>query len=336
MIIDLHAHVGDFRASAADSREPMTWENLIRRLDDEGIDKAVMLPVYNSSPETSPFGIVCGERMGVWDQVVDAQSYADRVIPFCNMDARWGANRADMDFSDFLDAFQQCGCRGVGEFTCTMPYDDPRVINLFRQVGARGMPITIESTAFVQCPFGLQDDPGSPRLERLLQAAPQTVIIGHGPGFWAEIASVASAADKAASGNLGPISGEGSLHRLFRTYPNLYADISARSGFTALTRDVEFGVRFLNEFQDRLMFGTDLVSADRGVLEKQLPNLKRLIESLLAEGRIVREHFDRIVWHYGRMPQLDYLKALLREKKISQEVFDRIVGGNAAGLLGID
>jgi predicted TIM-barrel fold metal-dependent hydrolase len=196
--------------------------------------------------------------------------------------------------------------------------------------------VTIESTGFVPHPFGLQDEPGSPLLEGLLQTVPETVIIGHGPGFWSEIGPVASAENKAGSRVLDPPSGEGSLHRLFRTYPNLYADISARSGFTALTRDVEFGVQFLTEFQDRLMFGTDIVSADPPMLEEQLRNIERLIESLLTEGRIVREHYERIVWHYRRMPQLDYLKALVKEKRISQDVFDRIVGRNAAGLLKIN
>ena len=62
----------------------------------------------------------------------------------------------------------------------------------------------------------------------------------------------------------------GRLFHLFRTYPNLYADLSAGSAFTALTRDFSqlesepFSPKsgasvepFLVEFQDRLLFGRD-------------------------------------------------------------------------------
>ncbi len=39
---------------------------------------------------------------------------------------------------------------------------------------------------------------------------------------------------------------------LLRKYPNLYADLSALSGANAILRDPEYGVKFLDEFQDRL------------------------------------------------------------------------------------
>lgn len=132
MIIDMHAHVGDFRVSRKDENPPLTWDDLIARLDAEGVDKAVVLPVYNASPEGAPLGIYCGERMSVYDQVVDAARYADRVIPFGNMDPRWGDNSAATDFGDVLDWFVEHGCKGIGEVTANVPFDDARVINMFR------------------------------------------------------------------------------------------------------------------------------------------------------------------------------------------------------------
>jgi hypothetical protein len=46
MIIDFHTHIGDLRSPASKTmhRTPISVENLIARLDDEGIDKAVVLP----------------------------------------------------------------------------------------------------------------------------------------------------------------------------------------------------------------------------------------------------------------------------------------------------
>ncbi len=44
---------------------------------------------------------------------------------------------------------------------------------------------------------------------------------------------------------------------MLRHYDNVYADISAGSGLTAISRDREFGRNFLIEFQDKLLFGRD-------------------------------------------------------------------------------
>ena len=332
MIIDVHAHVGDFRWSKHDTHEPLTWESLLRRLDDEGIDKAVFLPVYNASPELTPWGFLHSERQFVRDQVVDARRYADRVIPFGNMDPRWGRNSPDTDFSEILDWFQEWGCRGMGEVCANIPYDDPRTINMFRQLGERHLPVTIESCNS-GWGLGFQDDPGSPRLERLLQAAPETVIIGHGPAFWAEIAPVTSAEEKVGY-RKGRISQEGSLPRLLRRYPNLYADLSAASGFNALSRDLDYGVRFLDEFQDRLMFGTDIIARDFSRTEMERQCIDALLQELLMQGYLSQETWNRMHWGMGLMPQLAYLKLLRREGKLSAAAYEKITWGNAARLLG--
>ena len=181
MIIDVHAHIGDLRVSRSDPRQPVTWGNLIARLDEEGIAKAAMLPVYNASPETAPPGIaVLDGRMSVRDQVIDAGRYPERIIPFGNMDPRWLLNNAESDFGDILDWFLDRGCKGIGEVTAHIPIDDPRTINMFGQCGDKGLPVTIESSGFEAGFYGLEDDPGMPRLERLLQAVPHTIIIAHG------------------------------------------------------------------------------------------------------------------------------------------------------------
>jgi hypothetical protein len=300
MIIDMHVHIGDFRLSADEPREPLTWENLIARLDDEGIAMAAFLPVYNASPEGAPEGMcLLDERMSVRDQVLDAGRYPGRIIPFGNMDPRWLHNSPASDFRPLLDWFVEHGCKGIGEVTANVPFDDPRVISMFRQVGERWLVVTIESAGFLPGCYGLQDDPGSPRLEKLLQDASQTTIIGHGPGFWAEISAEVTPEDKRGYPQ-GPIRQEGAVPRLLRRYPNLYADLSARSGWNALTRDPAYGLSFLDEFQDKLFFATDTCFADAA----------------------------------GRMPQLPYLQKLLAEGQLTPMAYDKITGGNARRLLG--
>src|SRR5207248_11173152 len=121
--------------------------------------------------------------------------------------------------------------------------------------------------------------PGSPRREHLLQEASETTVIGHGPGFWPEIGAGLTPEDKSGYPR-GPIAEEGSLPRLLRTYPNLVADISAGSGHNALSRDEEFGLRFVHEFQDKLLFGTDVCFGDA---EGRMPHLG-FLRRLLTEG----------------------------------------------------
>lgn len=296
MIIDFHTHLGDFRRSPDSPWIAITWETLIARLDDEGIDRAVLLPLW-ASPEGLFPCFVVGERLSIREQVLDAAHYVDRIAPFGNLDPRW-MHSANDDFGVLLDWFQQHGCKGIGEIMANMPFDDPRVVNMFRQIGARNLPVLFHGTGFGPRTYGLQDEPGAPRLERLLQEVPETVIIGHGQGFWAELAGGLTALDKTGYPE-GPVREEGALPRLMREYPNLHADISAGSGYNALSRDRDYGIRFLNEFQERILFGTD----------------------------------DNGEWPSRPLQQLVYLKELLVEGSISREAFDRITGGNAIRVL---
>jgi predicted TIM-barrel fold metal-dependent hydrolase len=247
----------------------------------------------------------------ILSQLEAAREYQDRVIPFGCLDPRMGClgnlephqveNPPATDFSWVLGRFRELGCVGIGEITANIGVDDPRVISLFRQCGDLDLPVLFHCTGPGRGVYGLYDEVGLPRLQRLLQAVPDTTVIGHAPGFWAEIEGDISA-EKKFIYPTGPIQREGSLSRLLRSYPNLYADISANSGFNAISRDKAFGVRFLTEFQDKILFGTDVCFGG--------PD--------------------------GRMPHLNYLRGLLEEKKITPQVFAKITGGNALKILKLD
>lgn len=297
MIIDVHTHIGDLRALSNMGRKPIATDDLMARLDDEGIDKAVLLP-WPASPEGLQFPGVFQPQHDIVSQIREAQRYPDRIIPFGNVDPRWGGNTAKTDYSWLFERFVEMGCAGIGEVSPNLPYDDPRVVNMFRQCGEWDFPITIHATGVGEGQYGLIDEPGSPHLLNLLRQAPQTVIIGHGPGFWAQISADVSPSDMLGYPK-GPIRREGMVQKLLRDFPNMYADISAHSGYNALTRDPEYGVRFLNEFQDKLLFGTDVCFADEE----------------------------------GRMPHLRYLKERLANGDISQEVYDKITHKNALKIL---
>ncbi len=297
MIIDFHTHIGDFGLGRGIEDSGVTFENLIERLDDEGIDQAVLLPIYVSPDAIYP-GFILNPHMSVHDQVLDAARYADRIIPFGNLDPRWSGSATRGDFAPYLDWFAEQGCRGIGEVTANIPFDDSRVVNMFRQVGERHWPVVFHGTGFAPGTYGLQDDPGSPRLEKLLEEAPETIVVGHGPGFWAEIGPDVTPEGKNGYPS-GPITADGSLPKLLRRFPTLYCDISAGSGYRALTRDRDYGIRFLEEFQDQVLFATDVTSCR--------PE--------------------------ARTDHLGLLQRLRDEGSLSQEAYDKITGGNALRLL---
>jgi uncharacterized protein len=275
---------------------PVTWENLVARLDEEGIDRAVLLPIADS-PEAMSFPGLFTSQRDMLGQIETALKNP-RLIAFGGLDPRMGGNTTRTDFGWVLERFVRMGCVGIGEVVCNLDADDARVVNMFRQCGDWQLPVIIHSTGRVEGAYGLIDEPGAPLLARLLEQIPQTTLIAHGPGIWAEVSSALTVADKNVYPK-GPVVGEGALLRLLRTFPNFYADISAGSGYNALTRDEAFGVRFLNEYQDKLVFGTDVCFGDAK----------------------------------GRMGHLPYLKRLVSEGRLSQEAFAKITSGNALRLL---
>jgi predicted TIM-barrel fold metal-dependent hydrolase len=114
-------------------------------------------------------------------------------------------------------------------------------------------------------------------LERALAACPDTIFIGHAPGFWREISG--DAANDPAAYPQGPVIPRGKLYRLFNTYPNLYADLSAGSGRRALARDPKHALAFIERYQDRLLFGRDIYG---GELDETLKTLE-LPETILTK-----------------------------------------------------
>ena len=78
------------------------------------------------------------------------------------------------------------------------------------------------------------------------------------------------------------------MPKLLREYKNLWVDLSAGSGYCAMTRDIVYTKKFLNEFWDRILFGTDICYASGG------PTLIKLLKDLLASGDLSEEKFEAI------------------------------------------
>ena len=280
MLIDVHGHIGRV---LPDRREFVDVTNLIAKMDAWGIDTTCILAL-SEHPEGAY--LECDTE----DIIAACARYPTRLVPFCLIDPRYG-NRADMDFTHLLEEYTARGCKGLGELLPKMEFDDPRCLNLYRQAARFGLPVLFDMQDRPEG-YGLRDEYGLPRLERALRECPETVFIGHGPTFWAEI-SAEVPAGRRSSYPTGPVVRGGAVPRLMRQYANLWADTSAGSGNNALTRDPAFGLEFLDEFQDKLMFGTD--SCKRSDVDAIYPNVATL-RDLKANRKLSDEALEKIAW----------------------------------------
>lgn len=154
------------------------------------------------------------------------------------------------------------GVRVCGEWKFRIPFDDPRNILLMRKAGELKLPVVLHLDIpwVPRAEGGPVYDPGwygggVDNLERALRACPDTVFIGHAPGFWREISADADQAPGPYPE--GPVRSPGRLDSLLDAYPNLYADLSAASCLKALARDPEHAEAFLIRHADRLLFARD-------------------------------------------------------------------------------
>jgi len=290
MLIDVHAHIGRL---GTERSETLDVNDLVNKMDIWGIDKSCV-HCLSEHPEAHYL------ESDTEDIIAGCSKYPDRLIPFCLIDPRFGLNSPDMDFSYLLEEYVARGCKGMGEMLPKMYFDDPRCLNLFRQVGEFGLPIIFDMNDSANY-YGLRDDYGLPRLEKALQECPDTVLVGHGPTFWAEISKDVPENQRAGYPT-GPVVPGGAVSRLMEKYDNLWADLSAGSGYNGVTRDEKFGLEFLDQFQDKLMFGTDSCS--------------RYAKG--AEAEIV-----------------DLMKRLREEQLLSEEACEKIASGNAIRLMDL-
>ena len=237
-MIDFHAHVGRLFREAYPARPPLTVHQLVDRMDREAIDISVLLPL--ESPEGS-WGYSLTE-----DIVAARDEYPERLIAFLCVDPRYPCAEA------FIDrCVEQYGCKGFGEHVNGLAFDDPRNKALYAKCNEHRLPLVFEISEHY-----CYDDPGLPRLEHCLREFPQIIWCGHGPQFWSAI----SADDPRTGYPEGPVTPGGALDRLLAQHDNLYADLSAHSGYNAMIRDPKYTDGFIERHWRKLLWGSDIVA----------------------------------------------------------------------------
>jgi predicted TIM-barrel fold metal-dependent hydrolase len=283
--IDIHEHCVPWQEYTPEHpKHHFKWLSAEELLDiyceKLNIEKCVLLPI--SSPEAQMVSM--SNEMTKY--IVD--KYPDRFIFFCNVDPRALKNSADSDLGYLLEFYMSLGAKGVGEITANIYADDPRLDNLFSYCEELDLPVTIHIAPEERGYYGIIDELGLPRIEKMLKKHPKLKIFGHSQCFWSEIGE--NSDEIRCNYVKGPVR-NGRLPALLREYENLYCDLSAGSGANALMRDREHAARFIEEFSDRLMYGSDICSTIQTFPFK----FDEFLTSMRENGEISEENYKKLV-----------------------------------------
>jgi len=284
VFIDIHVHIRVFEGPRQDSEFGSyfpTPEQLREKLQPEGVRAAVALPCV--SPEC--IWVI----QSVQEILLAADQHPDFIIPFMNVDPRQNTNSPQSNLSHQINYYKERGCKGIGEVVPNLPFDDPMMENLFKHVEAAELPLIFHIAPKQGGFYGIVDRLGLPLLEGALRKFPGLKFLGHSQPFWAEISGDLKEEERNTYPK-GAVAEGGALVRLMREYPNLHGDLSAGSGYNAVSRDPEFGYAFITEFQDRLFFGTDVCDP-----RNETP-LIGFLNQAVEQGHISREAYEKIGW----------------------------------------
>lgn len=282
-----------------DSHQHVFWHGrddrgLIADMDAHGIGYAWLLTWEIPPFEDTPVYHVClnpahmredGTHAGIplGDLILARDRHPKRfVLGYCPHPANPSAPHL------LRQAVKMHGVRVCGEWKFRIPFDDPRSLEVFRVAGELKLPVVlhldvpylkIEGKRVYQPEWygGTVENLG-----RALKACPETVFIGHAPGFWREISGDAD--EDPATYPKGPLKGRGRLYDLFDGNSNLWADLSAGSGLTVLKRDPAHAVEFLTRYQDRLLFARDYYEQELHTFLKTLDLSSGVIEKIYHQN----------------------------------------------------
>ena len=229
-MIDFHTHIGHLGR---------TVEHLLAHGDALGVKQSVVLPIDGTSfPD---------ERWPSAEALDEATLYPDRLIPFFHIDPR------RPHALDRIRRAHRMGAKGFGEHKIQLPVDAPESLAVYRLCAELGW------TVLLHFQYG-KFNYNVAAFEDVLRSHPETVFIGHARGWWANISADAHT-DPTAPGYddyaSTPVVPGGLIDRWLEAYPNCYGDLSARSGFNALSRDRDYAVGFLHRHATKLLWASD-------------------------------------------------------------------------------
>jgi hypothetical protein len=134
--IDDHVHLGTFYWG-----KELTVDGLLRLMDKNDIEKAVVLPLV--SPEAGPYPQTTEAALAAH------KAYPDRIVPFCCLDPRCvhlppqrpGHVVGLQGMKDILKRYQDRGAKGLGEHKVGLPFDQALMMMLYESCQDLYLPV---------------------------------------------------------------------------------------------------------------------------------------------------------------------------------------------------
>jgi len=161
------------------------------------------------------------------------------------------ADPVEADAIGTLRRYAGRGALGFGEMKFRVTIDSPEMHRVYKLAAELNRPVLIH--------IGGEHNTGFDRFEAILKAYPKVIFLGHATGWWANISSQVTPGVGYPTGRVHP---GGLTDRLLADYPNLFGDLSAKSGLGALTRDPEFAAGFVDRHARKLIWGSDCPCLD--------------------------------------------------------------------------
>jgi predicted TIM-barrel fold metal-dependent hydrolase len=170
-----------------------------------------------------------------------AAKYPGQFRFFTTADAR------DRDSSKYLEKHLRAGAIGIGEVKLPLECDSPLMSRIYDVARAWRVPVLIH---FQHGLFAT----GIERFHRVAARYPSVIFIGHAQTWWGNIGHLNRQETMYPEGR---IAAAGITDRLLADFANIYADLSAYSGFHAIARNPDDGRQLLARHQNKLLFGSD-------------------------------------------------------------------------------
>jgi len=191
---------------------------------------------------------------------------------FCSVDPRYGTNNPKDNLSYYIQYYKERGAKGVGELQAAMYCDDPRMVNLLQHCAACDMPAILH-IEYEKSTRGVIDTEDLAHLDRALTLVPDVVVHGHAGAFWRAFPT-------------------GKVEELMDKHPGLRCDLSASSGYTAISEDLEHTAAFLEKYNERIYYGTDIRQPSD--IRVSFMKTAGILDSLYISGKISERAYMNI------------------------------------------
>jgi predicted TIM-barrel fold metal-dependent hydrolase len=264
-IIDVHEHIQNLAKA----------EELLRAMDRVGIDRLVLLPSPIETLTLNGNSTFTDYRPNVDEVLRIAEAHPDRFVPFCTVSPQ------DEDALEYFRDCHQRGGKGLKLYnghsffyeTFGTTLDSPRMMPIYAYAERNHLPVLFHVNA-----INYGDE-----LRRVLDAFPDLVV--NVPHFMVSSTNLSVVED------------------FLNTYPNLYIDVSfghtpyMSAGLRRISRNTEGFRQFFESYQDRILFGTDMVltdleKKDQTYMEEVLNCYRNILERKTFSCGIVSDYYQ--------------------------------------------